>query len=409
MRFLPLSATPTARLILITRGMRAVADGCISVLLPAYLLALGYDAVQVGVLTTATLLGSALLTLAVGFYGTRAGVRTLLLATSLLMLATGIGFAAASGFWPLLLIAFVGTLNPSAGDVSVFLPLEQTALSGAVADRDRTDLFARYSMVGSLLGAGGALLAIVPEHLAALPGADRTTVYRLAFVAYGAVGLLAGMIYRRLPTDPPANRAEVTTSLGPSRGIVFRLALLFSVDAFAGGLVVQPLLALWLFEAFGLSVAATAKIFFATNLLSAISYLLAARIAARIGLINTMVFTHLPANVCLMIVPFVDSLGVAIALLLVRSLLSQMDVPTRTSYVMAVVTPAERPAAAGVTAVPRSLASALGPTLGGLLLAAGPFAWPLFLGGALKAVYDLTLLLMFRHVKPPEEQRFTAD
>src|SRR5512134_1717917 len=186
MRFLPPSATPLARLILITRGMRSVADGCISVLLPAYLLALGYDAVQVGVLTTATLLGSALLTLAVGFYGTRVGVRTLLLATSLLMLATGIGFAAASGFWPLLLIAFVGTLNPSAGDVSVFLPLEQTALSGAVADRDRTDLFARYSLVGSLLGAGGALLAIVPDHLAGLAGADRVIIYQQAFLAYAA-------------------------------------------------------------------------------------------------------------------------------------------------------------------------------------------------------------------------------
>jgi MFS family permease len=409
MRFLPSSATPTAKLILITRGMRSAADGCISVLLPAYLLVLGFDALQVGLLTTATLLGSALLTLAVGFYGSRVGVRTLLLAASLLMLGTGIGFAAAPGFWPLLLIAFGGTLNPSAGDVSVFLPLEQTALSGAIADRDRTDLLARYSLVGSLLGAGGALLAIVPDHLAGLPGTDRITVYQLVFVAYAAVGLLAGLIYRRLPADPPVQRIKVTVPLGPSRGIVFRLAALFSVDAFAGGLVVQSLLALWLFQAFGLSVGETAKIFFATNLLSAISYLIAARIAARIGLINTMVFTHLPANVCLMIVPFVDDLGLAVALLLVRSLLSQMDVPTRTSYVMAVVTPAERPAAASVTAVPRSLASALGPTLGGLLLAASPFAWPLFFGGALKAAYDLTLLLMFRHVKPPEEQRFTAD
>lgn len=404
MRFLPPSATPTAKLILITRGMRSLADGCISVLLPAYLLALGFDALQVGVLTTATLLGSALLTLAVGFYGTHAGVRKLLLTTSLLMLATGIGFAAVSGFWPLMLIAFVGTLNPSAGDVSVFLPLEQTALSGAIGDRERTDLFARYSMVGSLLGAGGALLAIVPDHLAGVPGADRITAYQLTFVAYAGVGLLVGLIYRRLPADPPMQRAKATAPLGPSRGIVFRLAALFSVDAFAGGLVIQSLLVLWLFQAFGLSVAATAKIFFATNLLSAISYLIAARIAARIGLINTMVFTHLPANVCLMIVPFVGDLGLAVALLLVRSLLSQMDVPTRTSYVMAVVTPAERPAAASVTAVPRSLASALGPTLGGFLLAASGFAWPLLLGGALKAAYDMTLLLMFRHVKPPEEQ-----
>jgi MFS family permease len=409
MHFLPSSATPTAKLILLTRGMRSVADGCVSVLLPAYLLALGFDALQVGLLTTATLLGSALLTLAVGFHGSRVGVRTLLLATSLLMLATGIGFATVTGFWPLLLIAFLGTLNPSAGDVSVFLPLEHTALSSAIADRDRTDVFARYSLVGSLFGAGGALLAIAPDHLAGLAGADRVIVYQQAFLAYAAVGLLVAVVYRRLPADPPVPRANATAPLGPSRGIVFRLAALFSVDALAGGLVVQSLLALWLFEAFGLSVAATAKIFFATNLLSAISYLIAARIAARIGLINTMVFTHLPANVCLMIVPFVDDLGLAVALLLVRSLLSQMDAPTRTSYVMAVVTPAERPAAASVTAVPRSLASALGPTLGGFLLAASNFAWPLFVGGALKAVYDLTLLLMFRHVKPPEEQRLTAD
>jgi Major Facilitator Superfamily len=361
----------------------------------------------VGVLTTATLLGSALLTLAVGFYGSRAGVKTLLLTTSLLMLATGIGFAAVTEFWQLLLIAFVRTLNPSAGDVSVFLPREQTAWSGAIPIVTRTDLFARYNLVGSLLGAGGVLLAIVPDYVTGLPGVDRIAAFQTAFVAYAAVGLLAGLIYRRLPADPPRRRATATAPLGPSRSIVFRLAALFSVDAFAGGLVIQSLLAL--FQTFGLSVAATAKIFFATNLLSAISYLIAARIAARIGLINTMVFTHLPANVCLMIVPFVGDLGLAVALLLVRSLLSQMDVPTRTSYVMAVVTPAERPAAASVTAVPRSLASALGPTLGGLLLAASPFAWPLFLGGALKAAYDLTLLLMFQHVKPPEEQRFTAD
>jgi MFS family permease len=404
MRLLPASATPTARLIVITRGMRAVADGCISVLLPAYLLAFGFNATQVGMLTTATLLGSALLTLAVGFFGTRSGVRTLLLAASLLMLATGVGFAAATGFWPLLVIAFVGTLNPSAGDVSVFLPLEQTALSGAIADHDRTELFARYSMAGSLLGAGGALLAIVPEQLAGLPGADPITLYQAAFLAYAAVGLLAGLLYRRLPTDRPSPRGKAAASLGPSRPIVVRLALLFSVDAFAGGLVVQSLLALWLFDAFGLTVAATAKIFFATNLLSAISYLVAARIARRIGLINTMVFTHLPANLCLMLVPFANDLGLAVTLLLVRSLLSQMDVPTRTSFVMAVVTPAERPAAASVTAVPRSLAAALGPSLGGVLLTAGGFAWPLLLGGTLKAAYDLTLLHLFRHLRPPEER-----
>ena len=412
MRFLPPSATPTAKLILITRGMRALADGCISVLLPAYLLALGFDALQVGVLTTATLLGSAVLTLAVGFYGTPRRLSDAAARNRLLMLATGIGFAAVHGFWPLLLVAFVGTLNPSAGDVSVFLPLEQAALSGAVADRrphrcssPATAWWARCS------ARGGALLArprpILPavRWLGSRHRRDAGDVPR----STPPSGSLAGA---DLPPAAAHRRRSGETRaapLGPSRGIVLRLAALFSVDAFAGGFVVQSLLALWLFERSACRSRQTAAIFFWTGLLSAFSYLIAARIAAphrpdqHHGL-------HAPAGQ-----PLPDARAVrarprlAVALLLVRSLLSQMDVPTRTSYVMAVVTPAERPAAASVTAVPRSLASALGPTLGGLLLAASPFGWPLVLGGALKTVYDLALLLMFRHVKPPEEQRFTAD
>jgi MFS family permease len=403
MRFLPPSASPAATLILTARGLRAVVDGCISVVLPAYLLALGLGALQIGVLSTATLLGSAVLTLAVGFRGARAGLRTLLLATSALMIATGCGFALADGFAFLLLIAFVGTLNPSAGDVSVFLPLEQAALSETVGARERTALFARYSLIGSLFGAAGTLLAIVPDWLASALQADPLPLFRATFMFYAAIALAAGLVYRRLPPDHVMPRPDGRSALGPSKAIVLKLATLFSVDAFAGGLVIQSLLALWLFQNFGLSVSEAATIFFATNLFSAISYLVAVPIARRIGLVNTMVFTHLPANACLMVLPFVADLALAIALLLVRSLLSQMDVPTRTSYVMAVVTPAERPAAAGVTAVPRSLASALGPSLGGYLLGLGGFAWPFLLGGALKAAYDIALLFMFRNVKPPEE------
>ncbi len=403
MRFLPRSASPAATLVLIARGLRAVVDGCISVVLPAYLLALGFGALQIGVLSTATLLGSALLTLAVGFLGLRGGLRTLLLASTALMIATGCGFALADGFWFLLLIAFVGTLNPSSGDVSVFLPLEQAALSGSVGDRERTALFARYSLIGSLCGAAGTLLATVPDQLATALQADPSSLFRVTFVFYAAIGLAAGLVYRRLPPDHAVPRSDGRSTLGASKAIVLKLASLFSVDAFAGGLVIQSLLALWLFQNFGLSVSEAATIFFATNLLSAISYLVAARIAERIGLVNTIVFTHLPANACLIALPFVDDLALAIALLLARSLLSQMDVPTRTSYVMAVVTPAERAAAAGVTAVPRSLAAALGPSLGGYLLGLSGFAWPLLLGGALKAAYDVAFLFMFRKVKPPEE------
>ena len=224
------------------------------------------------------------------------------------------------------------------------------------------------------------------------------------FLLYAIAGLAAGLIYRRLDPGEPAGSGPPTPALGPSRGVVYGLAALFSLDAFAGGLVVQSLLALWLFKAFGLSLAATAQLFFWSGLLTAVSYLAAAPLARRIGLINTMVFTHLPANLCLVAVPFAGGLWQVIALLLLRSLLSQMDVPTRTSYVMAVVTPPERAAAASLTAVPRSFASALGPSLAGWMLGAASFAWPLLLAGALKIAYDLMLLARFRHVRPPEEE-----
>jgi MFS family permease len=402
-QLLPPSATAETRLLLAARGLRATNDGFVSIILPAYLLLLGFDALHVGVLATATLLGSALLTLAVGFTGVRRHTRALLIAASLLMVLTGLGFAALDDFWPLLVIAFVGTLNPSSGDVSVFLPLEHALLAGGVAGHDRTALFARYSLVGSLLGAAGTLLAALPE-LAATWGVAPLAAFKGMFLLYALGGLITALIYRQLGRAEVIDGGPPPSALGPSRRVVYQLAALFSLDAFAGGLVVQSLLALWLFQAFGLSLAVTAQLFFWSGLLTAVSYLAAAPLARRIGLINTMVFTHLPANLCLVAVPFAPELWQTIALLLLRSLLSQMDVPTRTSYVMAVVTPAERQAAASLTAVPRSLASALGPILAGWMLGAATFAWPLLLAGALKIVYDLALLARFRHIRPPEEQ-----
>ena len=391
-------------MLLAARGLRAASDGFVSIILPAYLLLLGFDALRVGLLATATLLGSALLTLAVGFTRVRRHTRALLIAASLLMVLTGLGFAAFVDFWPLLVIAFVGTLNPSSGDVSVFLPLEHALLAGGVAGHDRTALFARYSLVGALLGAAGTLLAALPE-LAASWGVARLAAFKAMFVLYALGGLIAALIYRRLGRAQVIDGGPPPSALGPSRWVVYQLAALFSLDAFAGGLVVQSLLALWLFQTFGLSLAVTAQLFFWSGLLTAVSYLAAAPLARRIGLINTMVFTHLPANLCLVAVPFATGLWQAIALLLLRSLLSQMDVPTRTSYVMAVVTPAERQAAASLTAVPRSLAAALSPSLAGWMLGAATFAWPLLLAGALKIAYDLALLARFRHIRPPEEQQ----
>jgi MFS family permease len=387
------------RLLLLARGLRGIADGMISLVLPAYLLTLGYGAVETGLIATATLAGSAALTLTVGLYAHRADGRTLLMAASLLMALTGTAFALFEDFWPLLLVALVGTLNPSAGDVSVFLPLEQAKLSGLAGAARRTRLFARYSFVGSMAGSLGALAAGLPEVAAQAAGIDARHAWQGAFLAYAATGLVVLLLYRRLPPAPSA-RHRTVAPLGPSKRIVFTLAALFSLDAFAGGFVVQSLLALWLLERFGLSLMAAGTIFFWTGLLSAFSYFAAARLAERFGLINTMVFTHLPANLCLAAVPFVGDVRWAIALLMVRSALSQMDVPTRTSYVMSVVSAAERPAAATFTAVPRSLASAASPALAGSLLAASGFGWPLVIAGGLKIVYDLLLLALFRK-RPP--------
>jgi len=386
----PRGAEPFAAVLVAGRALRAFVDGYVAVLLPAYLLALGFDVWTVGVLGTATLLGSALATLAVGTWGHRFAQRRLLLAAALLMTATGLGFAGLSQFWPLLIVAFVGTLNPSSGDVSVFLPLEHAQLAGAAQGDARTQLFARYSLLASLAAAFGALAAAVPAWLASRSGVELVTALRLMFVGYAAVGLVLMLLYRGLP-EPHATTGAERSALGPSRGIVFKLAALFSVDSFAGGLVLNSLMSLWLMQRFDLSLGAAGTFFFWSGLLAAASMLAAPWVARRIGLLNTMVFTHIPANLALIAAAFAPSLPLALGLLFFRAALSQMDVPTRTAFVMSVVTPAERAAAASVTAVPRSLASALSPSLTGLLFAAGWLATPLVACGVLKIGYDLTL------------------
>jgi MFS family permease len=400
---LPTGTTADGKVILLARAVRAFGDGFVSVLLPVYLLSLGFDAVAVGALSTATLLGSAVLTVLVGLYANRFGRRGLLLIASLLMMATGLAFASVHSFWPLLVIAFVGTLNPSSGDVSVFLPLEQSLLPQTTNAKARTALFARYSVAGTLAAAAGALCAGLPALLAARTPLDSTAAIQVLFVAYGLLGLLAFALYRRLSiaVEPPLSSHNAP--LRESKRTVFTLAGLFSLDAFGGGLIVQSLLALWLFQRFELSLETAGTLFFWTGVCAAGSFLLAVPLAERFGLINTMVFTHLPSNILLILVPFMPSLPLAVALLLARSALSQMDVPTRGSYVMAVVPPAERPAAASMTAVPRSLASALGPLPAGFLLALSPFGWPLVVAGVIKGIYDLLLLVMFARVRPPEE------
>jgi MFS family permease len=389
--------------LLIAKGLRAFGDGYVSLLLPVYLVELGFSALHVGIIATITLIGSGLLTLMVGLHAWRFHYRSLLLIASALMAGTGLGFALLTDFWPLVLIAFVGTLNPSSGDVSVFLPLEHAVLAKLVDDRRRTAMFARYSLIGALLGATGSLAAALPLWLSTLTGLPPTNVIRIMFVLYALLACAAGLIYRGLPKTLSAGPVQQRVSLHQSKKTVYTLAALFSLDAFGGGFVVQSMLALWLHQRFDTSMAAAGIVFFWTGVLSAVSYLVAVRIAGRFGLVNTMVFTHIPSSVCLILLPFAPSLGYAIVLLFLRSALSQMDVPTRTSYVMAIVTPEERPAAASITSVPRSLAAAVSPFLSGYLLGVSTFGWPLIVGGGVKIVYDLLLLLKFRTTRPPEE------
>ncbi len=384
-----------ARLLLVARALRAFVDGFICILLPAYLLALGLGPLEVGVVSAATLLGSASLTLLLGAHGHRFHHRPLLLGAALLMAVTGVLFAGLSSFWPLLLVAFVGTLNPSSGDVSVFLPLEHARLAEAAHGEARTTLFARYTLAGALFAALGSLAAGVPDLLRNL-GWSQADALRVMFLLYALAGGLVWLLYRRIPEPALHERAAPPAALRESRGIVIRLAALFSIDAFAGGLVLNSLLALWLFQRFGLSLTAAGAFFFWAGLLSAFSQLLAPWVAKRIGLVNTMVFTHIPSSVFLILAALADSLPWALGLLLARAALSQMDVPTRSAFVMAVVTPPERTAAASFTAVPRSLAAALSPSLGGALLAAGWLAAPLVACGALKIGYDLLLWRAFR-------------
>jgi MFS family permease len=378
------------------RALRAFGDGFVSLLLPAYLLALGYSAFEVGAIATATLLGSGVFTLGLGLHAHRFRMRTLLLCAAALIAVTGVSVATFTDLWPLLVIATVGTLNPSAGDVSVFVPLEHATIARLAPARTRTAWFARYSLTGALAAALGAACAGIPQWLAT-HGVTMQVALQRMFLVYALLGVACALCYWRLPAGAPV-RAESGTALRHGRRIVYTLAVLFSLDAFAGGLIVQSMLALWLFERFDLAPAAAGLIFFWTGMLSALSHLVAVRIADRFGLVNTMVFTHLPSSVLLILVPFAPNLATAIALLLARSALSQMDVPTRSAFVMSVVPPAERAAAASVTAVPRSLAAAASPMLAGWLLADSSFGLPLVCAGILKIVYDLLLLAVCRDV-----------
>lgn len=405
--------TTDERLLFTTRLVRLFAYGFLSVVLVLYLAQVGLSEAQIGLLLTLTLIGDTLISLWITTNADRIGRRRMLVISAGLMLLAGLLFAITGNFVLLLIAATIGVISPSGGEVGPFLAIEQAALAQTVASEKRTGVFAWYNLVGSFATALGALaggwLVQGLQEQAVAP----LMSYRAVVIGYALLGLALGVMFLQLSPvveaalapDPKAG-AKGWFGLQHSQGIVLKLSALFALDSFGGAFVVQSIMAYWFYLRYGVEPAVLGSIFFGANLLAGISALSAAAVAARIGLINTMVFTHIPSNLLLMLVPLMPNLPLAITMLLLRFSISQMDVPTRQSYTMAVVDPAERSAAAGVTGIARTLGAALAPSLTGLLI--GMPAWinaPFFIAGILKIIYDVTLYRMFISVKPPEEKR----
>lgn len=389
-------------------GVRSFAYGFLSVVIGLHLAALGLDPAAIGAVFTAALAGGAAMTLLLTTVADRLGRRRLLILGAALMAGAGAVFALAAN--PLLLAAaaLVGTISPSGKEVGPFLAIEQAILPQTTPAESRTGAFAAYNLVGSLAGALGALAVGLPS----LAGLPPLAGYRLLMWGYVAAALVLAILFAclspRAEAPPPATPAvagppRARFGVHRSRGVVARLAALFALDAFAGGFVVQGLVGYWFHLRFGADPAALGAIFFGANLFSALSFLAAAPLARRIGLLETMVFTHLPSNLLLALVAFMPSLELAVAMLLLRHLLSQLDVPTRQSYSMAIVAPDERAAAAGLLSVARSAATAVSPLFTGATLAVPALGLPFLVAGSLKIIYDLAIFASFRGVRPPEE------
>src|SRR5713226_7780581 len=403
-----------ARLIFVMRGLRQFSYGLLAVLLAVALADEGFSTVAIGVLITVSLLGDMVGTYVIGLVADTWGRRRTLALLSLLMAATGAIFGLVTSYPVLLVAAFFGTLGTSASETAPFLPIDQAMLAQITAPERRTALFARYNLVASLSAALGALVAGLPALLTGV-GLPLASGIRLLFGVYAVLGLIvAGLSLRlslpveapgRAPIQGPRLRQRLAPPLHRSRSIVWRLTALFSVDALAGGLVVQSLMALFFHLRFGVPLTTLSALFFGEILHSALSFLAAVPLARHFGLLNTMVFTHLPSNVLLALVAFAATGKVGATLLLLRQTLSQMDVPTRQAYTMALVDPEERTAAASVTGLARSVGSSTSPIVSGLLLQ-GPLlvlGLPFILAGGLKAAYDLTLWSVFRRVHLQED------
>ena len=398
------------RLLFAACGLRSFAYGFLSVVLGLYLAALGLHAGAIGGIFTAALAGGALMTVLLASVADRFGRRRLLIVGSVLMALAGAVFAITDNVALLTVAAILGTISPSGKEVGPFLSIEQAILPLVTTDDRRTSIFAAYNVVGSLAGAFGGLAAGFPSTMI---GLDSLAGYRLLVWGYVGIALVMLLLFACLSPGvetPAAARSGLARGVGlqRSRRAVTKLAALFALDSFAGGFIIQSLVAYWFHLRYGVEIAALGSIFFGTNFLSALSFFMAAPIAKRIGLLRTMVATHLVSNVLLLLVPLMPTLELTVGIFLARHLLSQLDVPTRQSYTMAIVDPGERAAAAGVMSVARNAAAAVAPALAGWMLVLPAVGLPFLVAGSLKIAYDLAIFTLFRNVRPPEEVAGTA-
>jgi MFS family permease len=401
---MPLPLTRDGWLLFATCGVRSFAYGFLSVVLGLYLDAIGLDKLTIGWIFTAALAGGAIMTIALTAVADSCGRKSLLILGAILMAAAGFIFAVSDNPLVLAIAAVFGTISPSGKEVGPFLSIEQAVLPQTTDDQHRTMVFSAYNLVGSLFGALGALAVGLPS-LFSLP---LVAGYRFLVWGYIACAIALVVLFASLSPSIEAKTMAASQSgrigIKRSRGIVAKLAGLFALDAFAGGFIVQSIVAYWFYLRYDTDLNALGGIFFGANLFAALSFLAAPAMARRIGLLNTMVFTHLPSNVLLVLVPLMSNLKWAVVMLLARNLLSQLDVPTRQSYSMAVIDSAERAASAGVLSVARNAGAAIAPLLTGAILARPALGLPFLLAGGLKVVYDLWIFAVFRHVHPPEEE-----
>ena len=414
--------TRDGRLLLAAKMVRTFAYGFLSVILAIYLKIIGFDEVLIGLILTTTLLNSVVFTLVASFYADKIGRRKFLLLYAALMSVSGFIFAVSENYIALIIAAFIGTINITGAETGAFLTIEQAILPQTLKKlRKRNTVFAIYNMAGTFAMAAGVLLSGLPavlqqelQHFGIV--LNQIGSIKLLFVLYGVLGIVLIGIYLLLSqkieiqdnqekqNDEPPQLTKVSSLTPESRNIVMRLSGLFAVDSFAGGFVIQSIVSFWFFTRFGADLATLSYIFSISGVLTAFSFMAAAKIADKIGLIKTMVFTHIPANVLIIAVAFAPTLPIAVVLYLLRMALSQMDVPTRQSYIVAVVREDERTIAAGVTNISRNVTQAISPSLTGVLIQSISLSAPFVIGGALKVAYDVALFLNFRNVKPPEEK-----